>query len=560
MVEFNSVKFLIVAVICSSVSCRERLPTSVTKSTDSGNSSTFGSEEKMTMERLRAAAFARCQGPWTKPVITPVPVLDPPTGEGGPTAIGMTFQEELEVHVPNILDKNNFYLFAKPRVALNTLPMDIYLDRDNSGTYKQVTWEQVNPDYTSDKIVPAIGACPTSLEPEARKKCAQQAIPDAGRYLTELIIGHVSPTGGWPQIFDLRSSAYVRFSGFPPMNAGASYRLGAHRLWSVKLGETTATEFGDEDFTSPEDFPVIRTLFTSLKDDKTANAMVVVESELLCGALSLDMTVTGEPQIVTDGYWYTRADYNWKNDSNTALAAYSSMFWKNEKDTPGYSGDEAHDSDTMRVHFEDGSEKVQAIEMPKAKLKVYDFSDAKKITSWSLGNEDRDPTHYRFFDAALGASNFINRASYRVEVLDSNITMGARLYVHWTDGEYLDNVVGVSSIRQDIKKSTNPADFAHFKYRTTAYLEGFSGCSTVLDASQQHIVQLSAWGSKFQIAETKSHSDLPPVAFVMSKIALFTAPAENPQYDCATNSVNVTYWPGMARVNGTYYKLDTIVP
>ena len=561
--------FLAIPVLLGLVDCRER-SSSKLRTADVTNAATvssasdgFGAEVKISMDDLRHAAFARCQAPWVKPVVIPVPVLDPPVA-GGQEALGMTYQEELEVHVPNILDKNNFYLFAKPRAALNTLAVDMYLDGDNSGTYKKVTWERVNPDYTSDKITPPVGDCPATMPQDERKKCAQAAIPDAGRYLTELIIGHVSPMGGWPQIFDLRSSAYVRYSGFPPMNAGASYRLGAHRLWSIKLGETTATEFNDQDFTSPEDFPVVRTLFTAVKDDKTATTMVVVESELFCGALSLDMTVGMTPEIVTDGYWYTRADYDWKKDSNTGLAAYSSMFWMDEKGTPGYSGDEAHDSDTMRVRFNDGTEKMQLIEMPTAKLKVYDFSDdtgGKKVTGWSLANEDRDPLHYRYFDAALGASNFINRASYRVDVLDSNIEMGARLYVHWTDGEYLDNIVGVSTIRQDIKKAATPDEFVHFKYKTSAYLEGYAGCASVLDASNpQHIVQLNAWGSKFLIAETKANKELPAIGLKMTKMDPVVTPSGAPQYECKDGATAIAYWPGVARVNSEYFTVDKIIP
>lgn len=510
-----------------------------------GSDAAFGPQESMTMDRMRAAAFARCQGPWQKPVVVPVPMLDPPAS-GGPEALGMTFQEELEVHVSNVLDKEKFYLFAKPRVALNTLAVNLYLDRDNSGTYKKIQWEDVNPDYSSPKIQPPIN---------------RDDIPAAGRYLTELILGHENPAGGWPQIFDLRSSAYVRFSGFPPMNAGASFRLGAHRLWSVKLGETTATEFNDGDFTSPEDFPVVRTLFTSVKDEHSANAMVIVEGELFCGALSLDMSVAAEPSIVVDGFWYTRADYDWKRDSNTGLAAYSSMFWMDEKGTPGYDGDEAHDSDTIRVRYEDGSETVHKIVMPTAKLQVWDFGGdepGKKVKGFALANEDRDPLHYRYFDAALGDSNFINRASYRVDVLESNVRSGARLYVHWTDGEYLDNVVGVSTLRQDIKKATSPEQFTHFKYKTTAYLEGHMACNGVIDGN--HRVQIDTWGTKLVVAESGGAAEVKPAVWHMIKAASESAPRDEPLFQCTRAGTALKVWRGMAQVNADVYKIETIVP
>ena len=154
----------------------------------------------MDLDRLKEIAFARCQSGYQAPVVPAVPALDPPA-DGHPHSTGMVYQEELAVRTSNLLDQNLFYFSPRPRAAVNSLPMDIYVSQDQSGQYVLKTWDDANPDYSNPFIQPAID---------------KAALPDAGKVLTELIIGHRAPDGGWPQLFDIRSSAYVRFAGFPP--------------------------------------------------------------------------------------------------------------------------------------------------------------------------------------------------------------------------------------------------------------------------------------------------------------------------------------------------------
>lgn len=422
--------------------------------------SSSGNGKKMNLNLLKKEAFARCQSPFQRPTINPVPLLDPPTDGGGPASVGMTYQEELAVRTTNFIDRDGFYFSPRPRLALNTLPMDIYFSEPASENYQPVTWEMANPDFSSPAITPPI---------------PREQIPAAGRVLTEYVIGHLAPQGGYPQLFDVRSSAYVRFNGYSPQVSGASLRLGAHRLWSLSEGLSDKTEFSsDADFQSGEDFPIIRSIYTSIKNSKTANALVLVESELFCAALSMDMSEGKNASILVDSYWYTREDFSWKKEPNTGFVAYSSMLWMTEKDTPGYDQDEAHDSDTLRVRYADGREKKIDISLPDptVKLRVHDLSDdtpGKQVTGWSLANEDINPEHYFYFESRIGPTNFYHRASYDVEVLESSIKTGVRLFEHWTDGEYLDNIVAASTIREDIKIAKSPEEAVHFKYRTTAY-------------------------------------------------------------------------------------------
>ena len=424
----------------------ERSPSSEASSPASSPKSSFTSKEKMDIERLKSEAFLRCQSPFKPPVIEPVAVLDPPK-DGGPDAEGMVYQEELSVRTANLLDRDGFYFSPRPRAAVNTLPMEIFVDADKQGIYQRKSWDDANPDYSSDLIRPPI---------------SKHSIPNAGKVLTELIIGHRSPDGGYPQLFDLRSSAYVRFAGYPPQITGASLRLGAHKIFS---------RGGPNEIKAKEDFPIIRALFATVTTPKVANALVLVENGLFCGALNMDMIEGDNAEIVVDSYWYMRQDFSWKQDPHTALALYSSMLWKTEKQTPERSSDEAHDSDVLSVKFANGVVRRVRLEPPATGLRVRDLTmtSAQQPFEWTLANEDRNPSHYADFQPALGSTNYNFRASYKVTILESNVKTGVSLYEQATDGEYGDNIVAASTIRQNIKKASAVDQFIHFKYKTTAY-------------------------------------------------------------------------------------------
>lgn len=428
---------------------------------------TLANTVQMNTDRLKQQAFELCQKPFKVPVIVPIPMLDPPQN-GGPESIGMVYQEELEVKSRNLLDANQFYFSSRPRLTVNTLPMDIYVDTDNSGNYNLKTWADANPDYSSPLIRPAIN---------------KNKIPKAGRVLTELIIGHRSPNGDYPQLFDIRSSAYVRFAGFPPQITGASLRLGAHKIFSKGAkGQTQPT---------PEDFPIVRSMFIAAPDETKAVAYLLVDSNLFCGALKLDMSPTQENAIiVVDSHWYTREDFHWKTDPHSGLVAYSSMFWKKQQMQDGVMRSAAHDSDMMTVDYVDGRQFRVAINPPQAGLKIQELSKGKgQAISWTLANEDRDPSHYADFKPALGNTNYDLRASYKVEILKSNIKTGVSLYQQAADGEYGDNIVAVSTIRQDVLKAKNAGQSIHFKYKTTAFFPPYKVAAKIKGPDQCEFIR-----------------------------------------------------------------------
>ena len=401
--------------------------------------------QRMDLQELKIAAFKSCQAAYQAPKPVPIPVLDPPAG--GPEDVGMVFQEELAVRSRNFLDRDGFYFSPRPRAAVNSIPMKIFIDESNSGNYVLKTWEDAEIDFSSSVIQPPID---------------KATLPDAGKVLTELVIGHQSPKGDYPQLFDLRSSAYFRFAGYPPQITGASLRLGVHDISGLDAnGDTSLVE----------DFPVVRAVYASIKSRQTAKALVLVESKLFCGALDMEMTEGSRASVLVDSYWYTREDFEWKKSPHTAFIAYSSMLWKTEKETPQRDSDEAHDSDTLRVNFVDGKRKIVKLQARVGKVVVQDLTAGiqSPVRSWSLANEDRDPRHYADFASALGATNYDKRASYHVDVLDSSIKTAVTLYEIAPVQEYLDNIVAASTLRGDIKKAQNPSQAVHFKYRTTAY-------------------------------------------------------------------------------------------
>ncbi len=416
-------------------------------------SDTANGEVKMDLQLLKQKALSQCQLNYIAPKFQPVPMLDPPNG--GLEAEGMAFQEELSVRTRNLLDQDGFYFSPRPRAAVNSIPMDIYVDTKNSGSYSLKTWEDAEVDYTSNIIQPKID---------------KNLIPEAGRILTEIVIGHRSPSGDYPQLFDLRSSAYFRFAGYPPQITGASLRLGANKI--AGLGEENKPGVR-------EDFPVVRAIYASIESPRTAKVLASIESELFCGALEMRMTEGASAEVIIDSFWFTREDFNWQKNPHAAFVAYSSMLWKTEKQTPEIANDEAHDSDTLHIEFADHTVKrkinLQPVTGPNVRVRDLTAKNSKAgvpvvaVTSWSLANEDREPAHYSEFQPALGNTNYPFRASYKVEILESSIKTGVSLYEMQPDKEYKDNLVVASTIREDIKKATAVDQAVHFKYRTTAY-------------------------------------------------------------------------------------------
>jgi hypothetical protein len=75
------------------------------------------------------------------------------------------------------------------------------------------------------------------------------------------------------------------------------------------------------------------------------------------------------------------------------------------------------------------------------------------------------------------------------------------------------------------------------------------GC--VLDAAQDHRVQLKLESGRLTVIETSAIGDYQPQEYAAAPVQLLTAPAGTPKYECGSIKV----WEGFAKSDSKYYKL-----
>lgn len=348
-----------------------------------GAGPTFTNAASMDVNQLRQTAFDRCQAAnFVRPNPAPVPDLDPPqfnshgielhylpngqlapedqAGEYPANAVkgkGIDYSEEGLIEASHDLySDQEFFFRSRPRAALNTVPVQLYVKKTGATTYDRVTWDMAGFDYANAKIKAPIDAA---------------SLAAAGKVLTKLIVGHKSPKGGWPQIFDYGSTGYLRFQGYSQV-PGASFRTaGAHNVFGTEYMNPHTNQP-----TSGEDFGLLQAAFFSVKDAKTSSVLALVEGDLFCGVLDISLTPGEESVVEVDSYWYTRRDFVWQDEPNTGFVTYSSMFYHNAEPAADGHHDEhtdgAHDSDTLIVSYKDGTNSIIPIKVPTATTNVYD--------------------------------------------------------------------------------------------------------------------------------------------------------------------------------------------
>ena len=462
------IRFLSIAVLVLTLGCRPRLSNdSTVKETAKTNSSLldFGGKVVMTMDRLKSTAFAVCQTPFGKPQVSAVPQLDPPR-DGNDASIGMTFVEANEVKRKYDMVSNGGMVFKTlARAGLNQMPAAIYSDQNLDGTYEYDNWSPDKVDYSDPLIVPPVDV---------------GSLPEAGKYWTGIYAMRGIERGGqtyYPIAFDIRSNSYIRFVGVdqPSLPMGASLRVFARQLFGVKANTKKNRLYTSEDFGVREDFPYISHFFVSTPTNQDGKVLALVISEKFCGAVDLTVRVPPLPaqgasmtELIIDGFWYARSDFNWREDPNTGFVAYSSMYWKNEDDTPSATDDEAHDSEYLIVETDKGikEHKISIPDRGQLRLSEFPAGSAKEVVKgWAIEKRDRDPSHY----SRYGSAQYHMRLSHRVEIMESSVKTAVRFYENFTESEYDDNLVSASVIREDIKKSTGSDDFVRFKYKTSVY-------------------------------------------------------------------------------------------
>jgi len=188
----------------------------------------------------------------------------------------------------------------------------------------------------------------------------------------------------------------------------------------------------------------------------------LVDSEAFTGALLCELVPGVESIMEVKATFNMRRDLSKSLEMNTGFAGMSSLFFQGEAETPEISDDEAHDADVLVVTFSDGSATEFTLINP-ATLFAMDFSapPGRTITSFTLEQRDRDPTHYSAFESA----GYASRSSLAIEQISASIPFKVTLQIDPAKGEFFDNVIAHITILEDLKKG----DVITLNYRLRAF-------------------------------------------------------------------------------------------
>ncbi len=225
-----------------------------------------------------------------------------------------------------------------------------------------------------------------------------------------------------------------------------------------------------------EDFPFIRQIYATINDTNTTELLALLDSEAFTGAISITLDPGPTTVLDVDSTFFPHRDVLVAEEPDTAFLAYSSMFWKDEGDTPHNGADEAHDLDQLVIGFDTNNDTTpetivnagMQLLRPAADLSVTQFDELYegRPVFVALDNRDLDPTHY----ALYGAANYEQRSSYAFEILHSDIDVGLTLYEQPANDEYDDNIVVAATIAEDLHPVASAADGINFVTRNYAYV------------------------------------------------------------------------------------------
>ena len=392
-------------------------------------------------------AFNLKQSVYEVPTVIDIPELDPPI-DGNPGSLGLVFQESNAITSSSLIDQFPWYAYARPRAALDKLSFQIYVDDNNDGTYNPKTYADANPNYSNLIIQPLINV---------------ELLPLAGKVLSRFVIGHYQQGQGYPQFFDFNANGYAKFNGFVPQTVGSSYRVALHNVFDLNYENLPKLK---------EDFPRFKEIYFRIFNSTTSNLIGLVDSEGFTGAIDIDLSPGEESTMDVSANFFPRRNILISQEPHTGLVGYSTMFWKNEDDTPASSTDEAHDCDIIVVGYDrDGNGIIDKIiehdiDNPQV-LTITDFSTLQTGNQlyFALENRDRDPSHYSSYSSAY----YETRSSYSIQLISSDIPLSMVLYESPTDSEYNDNIVINLVVKQNLLEAYSINDAVTVEYTTKAY-------------------------------------------------------------------------------------------
>lgn len=406
------------------------------------------------LDSLTEKAFTLSTTVYTEQETVAIPILDPPV-DGLLESEGLVYQESNAIKtVSNCFDELQFYGYVRPRAALDKTSFNnVLVKKNNSQNFTPLSYDITLFNFADPLIQPPIDT---------------SAIPDKGRVLTRLIIGHAQSNGEWPQYFDINANGYARFNGAGQIS-GSSFRIALHNV-----------------FDTSENYPRWEEIYVQVSDTHNAELTGVINSEAFTGAVQIsckpgyNLSSFDESSMEVKGRYFARQTISPQLEPYTGFVGYSSMFWKDENSTTQDTTDEAHDCDWLVIGIDTNDDGIidriveHQISIPanSKEITVTQFSQVlsqKGITGKqiyaALENRDRDSTHYTTYADAT----YHKRSSYSIEIHETTNPVSFILHEENTSVEYNDNIVLTAGITKAIGKSASLNDSTTIHYTTRAY-------------------------------------------------------------------------------------------
>lgn len=383
-----------------------------------------------TFAALAQEAFARSRTPWNPVPPLPVPALDPPEGDG---ALGLDFVEYGRLVGKNFFDDGVWWLRPNPRGNFEKDPLAVWMYRPESEAYMPIRYRESDFPYQHPAIVPPL----------------PPVIPVAARFISAVDIGfRQRKPDGWPQVLHLGGNGYGRLSGFPPLGFGTSFRLGVRNVGQAN-----------------EDFVRLRSLYLLRLNEQVFRLLGLVEGAAWTAAFTATLQPGEATTLRMAMTLFPRLPLRIAHEPSIGPLGLSSMFWKDERDTPAQTHDEAHDADLFVAWGPDGRRREHQISipaLPTAPPEVVDFGAA---TDFALLQTDRDPRHYLAYKSA----GYAQRSSLLISDLRSSVPYTVALWQSWTAYEGADNIAVYVRFNTDLAVPASVEDGISFSYTLTAH-------------------------------------------------------------------------------------------
>lgn len=239
-------------------------------------------------------------------------------------------------------------------------------------------------------------------------------IPVAAQYHVGVKVGHRVGSSSYPEIANVGGSGYLRLTGLPPMQYGASNRI-----------------LGNGMFDSGENFPKTRQIYAGITNSQTLEFALYSESEEVVGVTWLRFifnTTLGSEKYTVDvkSRFFARKNLP-ARDRGLSPICFSTMYWKPE----------AHDTDTVLKIAAGQFLSQKKIANPET-LTVTSLGAVTTETEIRVEQQERNPDTYTYHPEAP----YDQRSSFRISnIADASSPLELVVIEAPTGYEGDDNVV-----------------------------------------------------------------------------------------------------------------------